>query len=76
MSIVDIINNDGKVNKYSGLCKKSYFREKILNKIFNIKDFSAENVIGEGNCGYWSSSLQLYNYQENYNIVRTHIYTM
>ena len=61
MSIIDIINNDGAVNKYSGLCKKSYFSEKILNKIFNIKDFTAENVIGD---------------QENYNIVTTHVFNV
>ena len=61
LSIIDIINNDGTVNKYSGLCKKSYFSEKILNKIFNIKDFAAENVIGD---------------QENYNIVTTHVYNV
>ena len=55
---------------------KNYFSEKILNKIFNIKDFTVENVIGDWNCGYRSLALQLYNDQENYNIVRTYVYTV
>ena len=54
-----ILINDGTTNIYKGLVEKSYFKEKIINKNLNIKDFEIENVIGDGNCGFGALSLHI-----------------
>ena len=74
IKLKDILNNDGTKNIYKGLVRNSYFHDKILNKNLKIIDFEIENEIGDGNCGFRALSLQIYNNQNNYNIVRSHIY--
>ena len=59
---------------FFGLCNKDFFENKILKENFNLDDIIVENVIGDGNCGFRSIALQIYNNQHNYSIVRTHIY--
>ena len=73
-NIKNILFNDGSSNIYIGLCNKEYFKNKINSNDFKLTDFKVENVIGDGNCGFRSLSLQLYNNQENHNIVRAHIF--
>lgn len=53
---------------------KNYFQDKIINNNLKLTDFEIENVIGDGNCGFRVLSLQIYNDQDNYNIIRSHIY--
>ena len=60
-----------------GLPNKAYFIDKYLNNvgfIYNIKDFSLQDVKGDGNCGYRCISMQIYGEEEKYYIIRENIY--
>ena len=41
----------------------------------NLKECKIEEVEKDGNCGYRALSLQIYNDENSYNLIRTHVYT-
>ena len=42
--------------------------------IFNNNEFIFQDVVGDLNCGYRCTSLQIYGTEENYNLIRQQIY--
>ena len=64
-----------KKHVYSGLQDKNYFYNLEDEQLNNLKDYKIEEVESDGNCGYRALSLQIYNDENSYNVIRTHVYT-
>ena len=60
---------------YTGLPDKDYFYKLTEEQLNNLKDYKIEEVDKDGNCGYRALSLQIYNDENSYNVIRTHVYT-
>ena len=64
-----------KKHVYSGLQDKNYFYNLEDEQLNNLKDYKIEEVESDGNCGYRALSLQIYNDENSYNVIRAHVYT-
>ena len=61
---------------YTGLPDKNFFCQLSGEQLNNLKDYEIKEVAKDANCGYRALSLQIYNDENNYNIIRTHAYTV
>lgn len=64
-----------KNHTYIGLPNKKFFYNLSVPELNKLQNYIIEEVEKDGNCGYRAISLQIYNDENNYNIIRTHVYT-
>ena len=73
-AILEPIGEKINYHLYYGLPDSKIIKKKVLMNDLNHENFYIENVEAEGNCGFRAISLQIYNDENNHQLVRSHIY--